>query len=126
MDEEGGKVADHVAAGRSAVVVAELCVVVTNVGGNRELQLGNLLSVGVEELLIHFAGHVEDDVLVSGISIVVMTEPVAGLQVEFHIAHPLDAIQLDFRSCEVWTRIRIVDARIEHLQEAPVCRPQFA
>ena len=57
-----------------------------------------------------------------GICVVMMSKPVTGLQVQLHIAHPLDAVQLDFRPREVRTCIGVVDARIEHLQKTPVCR----
>ena len=105
--------------------MAEFCVVVANVGRNRELQLGNLLPIRIEEWLIHLASHMEDDVLVGSVCVVMVTEPIAGFLMNLHVAYPFDTIQLDFRPCEVRSSISIVDAGVEHLHQPAVRRTKF-
>ena len=125
MNEEGGEVAENIAAGRSAIVVAEFGIVVANVGGNFKLQLRNLLSIGIIERLIYLACHMENDILIRCIDVMMMAKPIAGLLMDFHITHPLCTIQLDFSPYKIGACVRVVNARIEHFQTSPIGCSQF-
>ena len=120
--EECREVAYHITAWRTTVVMAQLGIILFHICGHFQLQLRNLLTIGIAKGAIYLTRHMENDVVVGGICVVMMSKPVTGLQVQLHIAHPLDAVQLDFRPREVRTCIGVVDARIEHLQKTPVCR----
>ena len=123
--QKGGEMSQHIATTGSAVVLAEFRKVLPHVGRHVELQLRNLLTIGIEEGLVDVGGDMEDDVLIGGVGVVVVVEPVAGLQMQFHIAHPFGAVELNLRPYEIWSCIGVVDARVEHLQQTAVGGAEF-
>ena len=66
----------------------------------------------------------EDDVMVGGIRLVVVVEPVAGAEVDFHVAHPELPVYLHLSIEKVGTCIVVVQSRVNHLHSLPPCGPQ--
>ena len=100
--------------------MAELCVVVDDMARYAELELRYLLAIGVEQWAVHVLCHMEYDIAVGGVGVMVVAEPVAGVSMEFYIAHPLCAVYLDAGTDEVWSGIAVVYAWVEHVECATV------
>lgn len=120
-----GEVSNNVTATGTAVIVAQRGVVVSDILGHDELQLWNLQPIGIVEGLVDVGCHMEDDVAIGGIGVVMVTEPVAGLLVDFHVAHPLGVTYLHLGIGEVRPCVGVVDARIENLHHPPVGGAEF-
>ena len=120
MDQEAGYVADDTAATRHKVGSQQCGIVLCNVWRDVELQLRNGLPTGVIQLLVDFAGYVEDDVLVGGVAVVTVTMPVARLVVYLHVAHPQHTVNLHLGFEKIGACILVVTTGVEHLDTAPI------
>ena len=59
-----------------------------------ELQLRNFLAVGIVYGAVDDGGNVEDDVVVVAVSVMVMAEPIARLNVYLYVSAPKCAVNL--------------------------------
>lgn len=110
----------HLSTTGTGIVVAEGSIVLTHRSGYGELQLRNGLSVRIIERLVDVSRHMQDDIIIGRVGVVVVSKPVAAPEVQLHVAHPFRAVQFNLCPREVRTCIGVVNAGAEHLEQTPV------
>ena len=81
-------------------------------GRNVQLQLGRVASVFCRYLAINHLCNMQNGVVVRGVGIVPMPEPVGGFQVQFYIAGPKGSANLQFCIEEVGALVGVVHAGV--------------
>ena len=77
-------------------------------------QLRNQLAIGAAHRRIVLRHHMQNHAIVSLVAVVVMTLPVGGAVVHFHVAHPHVAVNLDFRVEEIGASVGVEQSGIHH------------
>jgi hypothetical protein len=96
-----------------------------------ELHLHEVLPLTVDDVPVHSLTDMEHDIVVARVTVVAVQVPVAGLTVNFDIAHPQRVADAHLRIEEVGPGVVVMQSRVDDLHRPAVGgrqlsqRPQF-
>ena len=93
--------------------------------GAAQYELGNRLAVATAHRAVGLAHHVQDDVVVGCIRLVPVFLPRGRAVVQFHVAHPQHAVQLQLGIEEVGACIGVGQAGIDNFHLLAVGGAEF-
>ena len=120
MDEQGTQRGNDAPAARIVFSPTEFGVVLAHIGGDGQTELGRMLAVGRSDLCIHGLHHMQDDIVVGGVELMAMALPVAGAQVDFHVAHPHLTAHAHLGVEKIGTRMAVVQSGVDDFHLLPV------
>ena len=103
------------------VGLTQLLITLIQVSGNVQLQLRRVGSFLCGYLAVDDLCNMQNGIVVRGVGIVPMPEPVGGFQMQFDIAGPKGSANLQFSIEEVGSLVGVVHAGVYNFNFAPVC-----
>jgi len=120
VDSKFRKVGDNLVARRILVCFKEFLIVVVNLLRDVQLQLWKEFPVGGDDVVVNNSSHMEYYIIVCRVVVVSVYIPVVGTIMNLHVSHPQCTVNLHLSVEEVWSRIAVVQTRVNHLHQLAV------
>ena len=121
MHLQARQVGDYLIAWWVLLRVEQRGIVAAQLLGNGDDEGGKGAPLGGGDIHVGLLYHVEDYVIVGLVAVVVVTIPVTCLRVDFYVAHPQHAVNLQLGVEEVRTAARtVVQSGVDDLHKPPV------